>query len=217
MNDFSARSDSLEYAQAGDVQVSLGSAYVTKDDVYFYTIGTVQNHTNCPISGQIRIEYMDASGQSLGVTVFGEEGAYDDTGFFAPIGPGETGYFDRIRDIGKLSKRPARARVSLEYAVLEKTSPIARFSQVQWEHKENYLTLVGKIENIGNVSCRMPTVVAVLFQNGIPVAAESRALEQDELHPGESQEFSLEMITDFLPAFNDLKLVMDCSPLTFER
>jgi hypothetical protein len=210
-------SGDLQMAPQGQVEVTLGDSRITQDGVFIYTAGTVVNKTNRPISAHILIEYLDASGNPIDVTVLGEQGKVDSTTAFAPIAPGQTGYFDRIRDISKLSTKPASARVRLDYAVMEKKSPLAAFSNTSWEVKDETLYLSGKVANTGDAACRTATVVGVLMQGGKAVGVSTVLLSGNELAAGASQDFSGSEITDFMPKFDDVKFVIDCSFMSFER
>lgn len=210
-------SGELAFAPKDKVVVTLGDSRITEDGVFVYTVGTIVNNTDSPISGQVRIEYFDKDGNSLNVSILGEEGQYDTTTFFAPIAPGATGYFDRMRDIEKLPTKPDTVRVSLEYAVMEKKAPAAKFSGASWEVKDGSLMIAGKVSNTGDLACLNPYVAGVLLNGGKAVGTITTGIDQDQLAPNTSMDFSASNVVDYLPKFDDVQFVIDCSPLTFER
>lgn len=212
-------SNDLQFAPKDQVVVTLGDSRITEDGVFVYTVGSVVNNTKRPISGMVRIDYLDKDGNPIDVTVLGEEGAYDTVTFFAPIAPGETGYFDRPRDLSKLPVKPASARVSLEYAVLEAKSPLAQFSDTSWSVRDGSLVVSGKVSNTGDAACIYPSVYAVLLSGGKAVGTVRASFdpETENLEPRDSANFATETITDYLPGFDDVTFVIECASSSFAR
>jgi len=192
----------------GEVEVTLGSWKLEGGFVKVY--GSVRNGNRLPISGQVRIEYLDADGKTIRL---GDDGSAS-VPFYAPIAPGETGYFYRPRDVAKLSSRVAGVKVGLLYAVPEEKSPVALFSGTKWSVKDG-LAFEGKVRNTGNTPCRMPSVAAVMMKGGKPVETSEPSLGPDELLAGQELGFRHETMAP--PGIDAVSFVLDCSPLTFPR
>jgi hypothetical protein len=206
-----------DLALADPSQVDVTAAWHIDEEIGFlYVYGSVTNHSNTPISGMIRFMYYDASGAPLSVTAL-EETDSDTVPFSAPIAPGATGYYFRPRDLTKLNGTVANVEASLDYAVLESVSPVAEFSNVQWTNSaDGGVDISGRLKNNGATTCNYPALQIAFLRGGAVAGVGDYPLDSDTLPVGSDIEFSFNKF-DVPADFDDVQVVIDCSPTTFPR
>lgn len=211
---------------AGDVELAdpsqvvvTGSWYINEETGFLHAYGTVTNNSGYPISGMIAFTYFAADGSNLMVNDL-EPGAIDEATFIAPIAPGETGYYERLRDLSKVEGTIANVTSRLEYAVLEKVAPVIEFKDVKWApSSEGGIDVSGSVTNSGPVACNYPAVT-VAFLKGNEVAGiewgDFTTADVTVLNPNETLAFDFNQY--FTPAeYDNVDVVLECSPTSFPR
>jgi hypothetical protein len=206
-----------DLALADPAQVEVTAAWhVDEETGFLHVYGSVTNHTDTPISGMMRFIYYDESGAAIGVSAL-EETESDTVPFSAPIAPSATGYYFRPRDLTKLSGTVARVEASLDYAVLESVSPVADFSDVNWANSANGgVDITGRVKNSGATACNFPALQIAFLKGSAVVGVGDYPLDGDTLPVDGAIEFSFNKF-DIPADFDDLEVVLDCSPTTFPR
>lgn len=208
----------LELADPSQIAVT-GSWYINEETGFLHAYGTVTNNTAYPISGMIAFTYFAADGSNLMVNDLDPE-AMDETVFIAPIAPGETGYYERLRDLKKIEGTVSDVTSRLSYAILEKVAPVIEFKDVKWEpSSEGGIDVTGSVTNSGPVTCNYP-YVTVVFLKGSEVAGiewgEFTTADVTVLNPNETLAFDFNQF--FTPAeYDNVDVVLECSPTSFPR
>lgn len=207
----------LDLADPSQVEVK-GTWYIDEETNFLHALGTVKNNTDHQISGMIKFNYLDASGNPITVDAL-EENAFDTVSFYAPIAPGATGYYERLRDLAKVGGTIAKVETSLDYAVLEKESPVMEITNMQWqEDGDGNVAVTGSVKNSGTSGCNFPGLWIVMLKDGMPVTISGASLDGDPetLAQGGEQAFSATgYVYDF--DYDDVAVVAECSPTSFPR
>lgn len=208
----------VELADPSQVVVT-GSWYINEETNFLHAYGIVTNNTGYPISGMIAFTYSAADGSNLMVNDLDPE-AMDEAAFIAPIAPGETGYYERLRDLSKVEGTIANVTSRLEYAVLEKVAPVIEFKDVKWApSSEGGIDVSGSVTNTGPIACNYP-YVTVVFLKGSEVAGiewgDFTTADVTVLNPNETLAFDFNQF--FTPAeYDNVDVVLECSPTSFPR
>lgn len=208
----------IELADPSQVVVT-GSWYINEETGFLHAYGSVTNNTGYPISGMIAFSYFGADGSNLMVNDLDPE-AMDEASFIAPIAPGETGYYERLRDLKKIDGTVTNVTSRLEYAVLEKVAPVIEFKDVKWApSSEGGIDVSGSVTNSGPVTCNYP-YVTVVFLKGSEVAGiewgDFTTADVTVLNPNETLTFDFNQY--FTPAeYDNVDVVLECSPTSFPR
>ncbi len=201
-----------------DKVVITAAWHIDKETGYMNVIGSVLNKTNTPITGMINVIYYDTSGQPITVVdVLAESSKADKVSFSSPIAPGDIGYFRLSRNLERIDGEVARVETSLSYIVPETTSPLAEFLNLQSVRNEyEGVTVSGSVKNVGNISCKYPSLVVGYLKDGRVWEIDGSSLDVEILEPG--QEVSFEFDKYLIPvAFDEVDVVIDCSPTSFPR
>lgn len=216
------------FADPDEIEV-IGGEWWVGDDGFFHAWGMVVNNTDSAISGQLAFVYLDENGEAITSEDFEGTANYDVTSFYAPIAPGETGYFIHIRDLARVNGEIDEVELGLSYALLEPVTPIAEFSDVNFELAEDGSTLLltGAVENSGDTACNLAAVgVAYTSDDEVVWVHDSTAFLEDDpdaeqiLEAGEAVEFELtyyffENVEE--GDFDGVVPFIDCSNTSFPR
>ncbi len=215
----STTTDQTAVFDSSQVIVTLGNWYVDKETNFLQIFGAVTNNTSRPITGQVAFRYYDGSGQAISADVLGQTGD-DSVPFSGPIAPGQKGYFNRPRDLAKLSaKEISRVEAKLWYAKPHDHAPLGHFPappQVQLTHDAMPEILInGVVKNSGDVDCSSPVVwIALLSKGRVLYTAEAVTERDDSLPAGAEAAFNFKTMMSFInlpEPYDEVQFALECS------
>lgn len=172
-----------------------GSWIIDQETGFLHAYGSVTNNSDHTITGMIDFMYYDDNGQALLASNFTgdsdeERTSSDDVVFSAPIAPGATGYYNRVRDLAKVDGQITKVESFLKYAIAETGFPTMDFANLKWEVVEETLNITATLSNNGNSTCVYPSVAIAFLKGGEIMAVETGVFEteMDALEPGQSSE-----------------------------
>lgn len=200
-----------------------GNWYIDQETGFLHAFGSITNNSSHTISGMIDFMYYDENGQALLASNFTEDTdeertSSDDVVFSAPIAPGATGYYSRVRDLAKVNGQITKVESFLKYAIAETGFPTMDFANLKWEVVDEVMTITASLSNNGNSACVYPSVMIAFMKGGEIMAVEDGVFEteMDSLEVGQTQEVTVNKY--LLPAgFDDIQVVGDCASTSFPR
>lgn len=202
-------------AEPEAVKLTLDSWSVDAESGFLHVYGTVVNNAQTPIGGMVLLKYYDENNQLITAEVLGEVGS-DSSSFTRPLHPGQTGYFERTRDLKKLSSpNVKKVEAELAYAVdLSGNAPRGEFSATSHTTDSTGTTeFKGTVKNVGG-DCDFPYVEVVLLKDGKVVNYNDAipTVNNDKLAAGAEAEFKGLFVYVKEPlAFDDMAFALTCS------
>ncbi len=177
---------------AQEVTLPVINLSARQENGFLKIMGEVQNNTeNAVCYVRIDIQLFDDKGTQLGVERFTarEAGVMADDGVFAErdvIPAGETGAFNRVRDLSKIKGKVASQKVVASGVVMKNTNFSAMLSAVKIDRQGNSFLATGTYQSNGKAACISPKVVAVGYgKDGKVQEVSTFALTSDGTFSGE--------------------------------
>lgn len=200
-----------------------GSWTIDPETGFLHAYGSITNNSDHTITGMIDFMYYDDNGQALLASNFTndsdeERTSSDDVVFSAPIAPGATGYYNRVRDLAKVDGQITKVESFLKYAIAETGFPTMDFANLKWEIVDEVLNITATLSNNGNSTCVYPSVAIAFLKGGEIIGVETGIFEPElnALEVGQTQEVTVNKY--MLPAgFDEIQVVGDCASTSFTR